>query len=125
MLGQSNPERAVLGALHSELPARLLHDLRHSRVVYVTDGGKKMVLEVKVQTSKEPCPDRAVAVVIERYFSLMHGPRVLHLMGSLIWQGELGTSRAVRQLEYDRQGYAHNEDNDGVVEDDRRDGMVG
>ena len=84
-----------------------------------------MVLEMKVQAAKEPCPDATVPVVIVRYVGLVHSPRVLHLVGGLVGQGKVREARAMRQLEYDGKGYAHNEDNYCVVEDDDRNGVVG
>lgn len=84
-----------------------------------------MVLQMEVQASEEPRPDPAVRVVIERNLGLVHGPRVLHLMGNFVGQGESGKARAVRQLEDDGKRYAHNEDNYRVVKEDNRDGVAG
>ena len=74
MLGQPGPESAVGGIFHAEFPARLLDDLRHSRIVYVTDRREKMVLQVKVEASEEPRPDPVTPVVIERDLGLEGTP---------------------------------------------------
>ena len=74
MFGQTRPERTVLAVFYAEFTARLLDDTRYSGVIYVTNRGKEVMLEMEVQASEEPCPYAAVPVVIECHPGLVHGP---------------------------------------------------
>ncbi len=81
------------------------------------------MLQMEIQASKEPCSDWAVPVEIKRHLGLMHGPWVLHGKGS-IGQGMVRAACAVGKLKYHGNGQTHDEDNDGIVEEDRREGMI-
>jgi hypothetical protein len=50
-------ERLVGRVAHAELAARLLHHLRQRRVVHVADAVEQVVLDLKIQATKEPAKD--------------------------------------------------------------------
>ena len=99
----------MLAVSHPDIPARLLHELRDSRVMDVADAREQMVFDLKVQAAQEPRRRPAAAGKIHGRFDLMYRPCVFHSPGEGLRQRKLRLLHAVRQLKHDAKHQAEHE----------------
>src|SRR5690606_13376818 len=76
------PECSVLNALDSELSTGLFYDLVDSRIMHMADLGEKMVLQLEIQSSEQPCQHLILSRKISCRMNLMYHPFFLQLVSS-------------------------------------------